>query len=186
MSGIDDVMVRFGRCCNPLPGERITGFITRGRGVTVHAIDCLRVMESDPQRRVEVGWDGAAGHFRPVQVEVTGVDAPGLLAAMSKAISSAGVNISRAEVRTGIDKKAVNVFELMVDSVDALNRVMRGLGKVKGVMKVQSGAGMSTTGKRAIATTAAPQAIGPYSQAVAVGDLIFLSGQIPSTPTAAA
>ena len=137
VSGIDDVMVRFGRCCNPLPGERITGFITRGRGVTVHAIDCLRVMESDPQRRVEVAWDGAAGHFRPVQVEVTGVDAPGLLAAMSKAISSAGVNISRAEVRTGIDKKAVNVFELMVDSVDALNRVMRGLGKVKGVMKVQ-------------------------------------------------
>ncbi len=137
VSGLDDVMVRFGRCCNPLPGEPITGFITRGRGVTVHAIDCLRVMESDPQRRVEVAWDPADGHFRPVEIEVTGVDAPGLLAAMSKAISSSGVNISRAEVRTGIDKKAVNVFEVMVDSVDALNRVMRGLGKVKGVMKVQ-------------------------------------------------
>ncbi len=137
VSGIDDVMVRFGRCCNPLPGERITGFITRGRGVTVHAMDCLRVMESDPQRRVDVAWDDAAGHFRPVEVEVTAVDAPGLLAAMSKAISSAGVNISRAEVRTGIDRKAVNVFEVMVDSVDGLNRVMRGLGRVKGVMKVQ-------------------------------------------------
>jgi GTP pyrophosphokinase len=130
-------MVRFGRCCNPLPGERIIGFITRGRGVTVHAIDCLRVMESDPQRRVEVSWDLTDGHLRPVQIEVTGVDAPGLLAAMSKAISSAGINISRAEVRTGIDETAVNVFEVMVDSVDVLNRVMRGLGKVKGVMKVQ-------------------------------------------------
>jgi GTP diphosphokinase / guanosine-3',5'-bis(diphosphate) 3'-diphosphatase len=137
VSGVDDVMVRFGRCCNPLPGERIIGFITRGRGVTVHAMDCLRVMESDPQRRVEVAWDPADGHVRPVEIEVTGVDAPGLLAAMSKAISSNGVNISRAEVRTGIDKKAVNVFEVMVDSVDALNRVMRGLGKVKGVMRVQ-------------------------------------------------
>jgi GTP pyrophosphokinase len=137
VSGLDDVMVRFGRCCNPLPGEPITGFITRGRGVTVHAIDCLRVMESDPQRRVEVAWDPSDAHHRPVQIEVTGVDAPGLLAAMSKAISSAGVNITRAEVRTGIDKKAVNLFEVMVDSVDALNRVMRGLGKVKGVMKVQ-------------------------------------------------
>ncbi len=94
-------------------------------------------MESDPQRRVEVAWESAGGHFRPVQIEVTGVDAPGLLAAMSKAISSVGINISRAEVRTGIDKKAVNVFEVMVDSVDSLNRVMRGLGKVKGVMKVQ-------------------------------------------------
>jgi guanosine-3',5'-bis(diphosphate) 3'-pyrophosphohydrolase len=137
VSGVEDVMLRFGRCCNPLPGERIVGFITRGRGVTVHALDCPRVMESDPQRRVEVAWDGSGGHFRPVQVEVMCVDSPGLLAALSKAISSAGVNISRAQVRTVPDRKALNTFEVMVDSVDALNRVMRGLGRVKGVMRVQ-------------------------------------------------
>ena len=136
VSGVDDVMVRFGRCCNPLPGERIVGFITRGRGVTVHAADCLRVLESDPQRRVDVSWDGAGGNFRPVELEVTGVDSPGLLAAMSKAISSASVNITRAQVRTLPDKKALNTFEVMVDSVAALNRVIRGLGKVKGVVKV--------------------------------------------------
>ena len=136
MSGVDDVMVRYGRCCNPLPGERIVGFITRGRGVTVHGLDCLRVMESDPQRRVEVTWDGAPGHFRPVQIEVACIDSPGLLAAMSKAISSVGVNITGAQVRTVPDKRALNTFEVMVDSVEALNRVMRGLGKVKGVMKV--------------------------------------------------
>jgi GTP pyrophosphokinase len=137
VSGVDDVMVRFGRCCNPLPGERIVGFITRGRGVTVHALDCLRVMESDPQRRVDVDWDGAVGNFRPVQLEVMCVDSPGLLAAMSKAIAATGVNITRAQVRSTPDRKALNTFEVMVDSVDALNRVMRGLGKVKGVMKVQ-------------------------------------------------
>jgi GTP diphosphokinase / guanosine-3',5'-bis(diphosphate) 3'-diphosphatase len=136
VSGVDDVMVRFGRCCNPLPGERIVGFITRGRGVTVHALDCLRVMESDPQRRVEVAWDGAAGQFRPVQVEVSCIDSPGLLAAMSKAISATGINITGAQVRTVPDKRALNTFELMIDSVDALNRVMRSLGKVKGVIKV--------------------------------------------------
>jgi guanosine-3',5'-bis(diphosphate) 3'-pyrophosphohydrolase len=136
VSGVDDVMVRFGRCCTPLPGERIVGFITRGRGVTVHGMDCMRVMESDPQRRVEVTWDGAPGHFRPVQIEVSCIDSPGLLAAMSKAISSAGVNITRAQVRTVPDKRALNTFEVMVDNVEALNRVMRGLGKVKGVMKV--------------------------------------------------
>ena len=135
VSGVDDVMVRFGRCCNPLPGERIVGFITRGRGVTVHAIDCLRVMESDPQRRVEVEWDDAPGHFRPVQIEVSCIDSPGLLAAMSRAIASAGVNITGAQVRT-VDKRALNTFEVMVDNVGALNRVLRGLGKVKGVMKV--------------------------------------------------
>jgi len=136
VSGVDDVMVRFGRCCTPLPGERIVGFITRGRGVTVHGIDCMRVMESDPQRRVEVTWDSAPGHFRPVQIEVSCIDSPGLLAAMSKAISSAGVNITGAQVRTVPDKRALNTFEVMVDNVEALNRVMRGLGKVKGVMKV--------------------------------------------------
>ncbi|HEY2386671.1 MAG TPA: bifunctional (p)ppGpp synthetase/guanosine-3',5'-bis(diphosphate) 3'-pyrophosphohydrolase [Candidatus Binatia bacterium] len=136
VSGVEDVMVRFGRCCNPLPGERIVGFITRGRGVTVHGMDCLRVMESDPQRRVEVEWDEAPGQFRPVTIEVVGIDSPGLLAAMSRSIASAGVNISSAQVRTGSDKRALNTFEIMVDSVDGLNRVMRGLGKVKGVMKV--------------------------------------------------
>jgi GTP pyrophosphokinase len=136
VSGVEDVMVRFGRCCNPLPGERIVGFITRGRGVTVHGLDCLRVMESDPQRRVEVEWDEAPGQFRPVTIEVVGIDSPGLLAAMSRSIASAGVNITSAQVRTGSDKRALNTFEVMVDSVDALNRVMRGLGKVKGVMKV--------------------------------------------------
>ncbi len=136
VSGVDDVMVRFGRCCNPLPGERIVGFITRGRGVTVHAIDCMRVMESDPQRRVEVEWDSVPGNFRAVAIEVIGIDSPGLLAAMSRAIASAGVNITGAQVRTVPDKRALNTFEVMVDNVDALNRVMRGLGKVKGVMKV--------------------------------------------------
>ncbi len=137
VSGVEDVMMRFGRCCNPLPGERILGFITRGRGVTVHAADCSRVMESDPQRRVEVSWDGSTGNFRPVLIEVMCVDQQGLLAALSKAITSAGANISKAQVRTLTDKKALNTFEVMVDSLDALNRVIRGLGKVRGVMRVQ-------------------------------------------------
>jgi GTP pyrophosphokinase len=102
----------------------------------VHAIDCPRVLESDAQRRIEVEWeDGAAGP-RAVTVEVMCVDEPGLLANMSKAISSAGVNISRAQVRSVPDKKAVNSFEVVVSHVDQLNRVMRSLGKVRGVMKV--------------------------------------------------
>ncbi|MFI5395121.1 MAG: RelA/SpoT family protein [Candidatus Binatia bacterium] len=136
VSGVEDMLVRFGKCCDPLPGERILGFITRGRGVTVHAVDCPRVLESDPQRRIEVVWeDGAAGP-RPVTVEVMCIDEPGLLAAMSKAISSAGVNISRAHVRSVPDKKAVNTFEVVVSSADQLNRVIRSIGKVRGVMKV--------------------------------------------------
>jgi len=136
VSGVEDMLVRFGKCCSPLPGERITGFITRGRGVTVHALDCPKVLESDPQRRIDVQWEDGKGTPRPVRVEVTCIDQPGLLAAMSKTISSAGINITRAQVHALGDHKAQNVFELMVASADELNRVMRSLGRVRGVMKV--------------------------------------------------
>jgi GTP pyrophosphokinase len=136
VSGVDDVLVRFGKCCSPLAGERITGFITRGRGVTVHALDCPKVLESDPQRRIDVQWENGKGMPRVVKVEVTCVDRPGLLAAMSKAISSAGINITRAQVHALGDRKAQNTFELMVSTADELNRVMRSLGRVRGVMKV--------------------------------------------------
>ena len=136
VSGIEDMLVRFGKCCDPLPGERILGFITRGRGVTIHAVDCPRVLESDPQRRIEAVWEDGAAGARPVTVEVMCIDEPGLLAAISKAISSVGVNITRAQVRSVEDKKAVNTFEVMVSSADQLNRVIRALGKVRGVMKV--------------------------------------------------
>jgi len=136
VSGVDDVMVRFAKCCSPLPGERIAGFITRGRGVTVHAEECVRVLEADPQRRIDVTWENGKGTLRPVHVEVTCVDRPGLLAAISKAISSTGTNIARAEVHSLGDSKAQNIFELMVSSVDDLNVVMRNLGRVRGVLKV--------------------------------------------------
>ena len=136
VSGVEDMLVRFGKCCDPLPGERILGFVTRGRGVTVHAVDCPRVLESDTERRIEAVWEEGAAGPRPVTVEVMCVDEPGLLAAISKAISSAGVNISRAQVRSVPDKKALNTFEVLVNSADQLNRVIRSLGKVRGVMKV--------------------------------------------------
>lgn len=136
VGGVDDVLVHFARCCNPLPGEHILGVITRGRGVTVHSVECQRLLESDPQRHIAVEWDNGASHLRPVKVEVLCEDRPGLLAAMSKAISSAGINIANADVRTLLDKRALNVFEVMVGSAHDLNRVMRNLGRVRGVVRV--------------------------------------------------
>jgi GTP diphosphokinase / guanosine-3',5'-bis(diphosphate) 3'-diphosphatase len=136
VSGVEDMLVRFGHCCQPLPGERVAGFITRGRGVTVHAYDCPRVLEADPQRRVDVRWEDGAATPRAVKLEVTCVDRPGLLAAMSKAISAAGININRAQVTAVGDHKAQNTFEVLVKNLDDLNGVMRNLGRVRGVMKV--------------------------------------------------
>jgi GTP diphosphokinase / guanosine-3',5'-bis(diphosphate) 3'-diphosphatase len=136
VSGVEDVLVRFGRCCSPLPGESIAGFITLGRGVTVHSASCPRVMESDPARRVDVVWDGVATALRAVKVEVVSVDQPGMLASISKVISSSGINIARAEVRTDGQQRAVSSFHLMVTSAEVLNHVMRAIGKLRGVLRV--------------------------------------------------
>src|SRR5262245_64646827 len=104
VSGVEDMLVRFGKCCQPLPGERIAGFITRGRGVTVHSYDCPKVLETDPQRRIDVQWENGKSTPRAVRIEVTCIDRPGLLAAMSKAISSTGTNIARAQVHAMGDR----------------------------------------------------------------------------------
>jgi len=136
VSGVEDVLIRFGKCCEPLPGERILGFITRGRGVTVHSTECPRVLESDPQRRVEVEWESGASGLRSVNLEVVCVDEPGMLAAITKSISNSGVNISRAQVQSTPDKQAVNSFEVVVGTADQLNRVMRAIGKLRGVVRV--------------------------------------------------
>ncbi len=139
VGGLDDVMVRFGGCCSPIPGERIQGFLTRGRGVTVHTADCPRVLESDPQRRIEVTWRDGATAEQSVRVEVVCVNQPGLLAAVSGAIGAAGVNIQNAVVKELPDGKARNVFELRVHHMEQLQRVLRAVRKVDGVLRVTRG-----------------------------------------------
>jgi guanosine-3',5'-bis(diphosphate) 3'-pyrophosphohydrolase len=136
VSGMGDPAVRFGRCCQPLPGERITGFMTRGRGVTVHTYDCPKVLDSDPARHVEVEWESDVTIARPVQLDVTCVDRPGLLAAMTAAIAQAGVNIRSVRSEPLGDRKAESHFEVMVRNLGDLKDVMRNLGRVRGVIKV--------------------------------------------------
>jgi len=137
VSGIGDMLVRFARCCNPLPGEAITGFITRGHGVTVHLAGCPVALATDPQRRVPVAWKAGEETLRPIELEVLCVDQPGLLAAMTKAIASAGVNISTAEVKTiGQDGRALSHFELKVSSATQLNNLMHTIAGIDGVMRV--------------------------------------------------
>jgi GTP diphosphokinase / guanosine-3',5'-bis(diphosphate) 3'-diphosphatase len=119
------------------PASEIAGFITRGRGVTVHAGDCPRVLASDPQRRSTVAWESGAAAPRAGALEVAVLDEPGMLAAITKAISGAGVNISRAQVRSAPDQQAVNSFEVSVRDAAQLNGVIRSIGKLRGVMSVR-------------------------------------------------
>ena len=82
VAGEDDVLVRFAKCCSPLPGDPIVGFITRGRGVTVHTLGCSKAVDQDPDRRVQVEWDGKLKQPRPVSVQVVSADKPGILASL--------------------------------------------------------------------------------------------------------
>ena len=137
IGGIDNVMVRFAHCCNPLPGEPVTGFITRGRGLTVHTIDCFQVQTSDPERRIDVQWDMQRKTVRPVKIRIICDDQKGMLVGISGAISQADANIVSATVHARGDKKGTNLFVIDVENLEHLNRVIREIKKVKGVSRVE-------------------------------------------------
>ena len=104
--------MQLSRCCNPVPGDRILGYITRGRGLTIHAVDCpnLEALDYDRERLVEVEWDSATPSTHAVKVSVMAVDKTGVLANVSSAIAECHANISRAEIATREDRKAVLDF----------------------------------------------------------------------------
>ncbi|HTO52096.1 MAG TPA: bifunctional (p)ppGpp synthetase/guanosine-3',5'-bis(diphosphate) 3'-pyrophosphohydrolase [Myxococcota bacterium] len=138
VSGMDNVLVRFAKCCSPVPGDSVEGFITRGRGVTVHTRDCPKVFHLDPDRRVPVTWEDVAG-APPVNVKVKVVseDRQGLLAAVTNKISGEGVNIDSAQIYTEPDKRAIQVFELSVKNRKHLDAVLRQIAKIRGVVTVE-------------------------------------------------
>ncbi|MEB2311314.1 MAG: bifunctional (p)ppGpp synthetase/guanosine-3',5'-bis(diphosphate) 3'-pyrophosphohydrolase [Sorangiineae bacterium] len=137
VSGIDDVLVRYAKCCNPLPGDAIIGFITRGRGVTIHRRECQKAFDTDPERRVDVSWDSKAKINRPVQLRVTTANKPGILATVSQTFSAQKINISEANCRAGDDGRACNVFTFFVSDLTQLKNVMKALQKVGGVVGVE-------------------------------------------------
>ncbi len=130
-------MVRFANCCNPLPGEPVTGFITRGRGLTVHAKNCPQVLASDIDRRVDIEWDMQRKTTRPVKIQVVCSDQKGMLVGISGAITNADANICSASVHARGDEKGTNLFEIDVENLEHLNRVIREIKKVKGVNRVE-------------------------------------------------
>ena len=137
IGGVDDVLVRFGRCCNPVPGDAIAGFITRGRGVTVHHVSCEKALATDPERRVDVQWDVRGDFKRPVTLRVLTADRPGLLADISNTFSKKGVNISQANCRATGDDRAVNTFEVTISDLKQLTELMRTIERLNGVYSVE-------------------------------------------------
>lgn len=139
VDGMDDVLVHFAKCCHPIPGDPISGFISRGRGVTVHRADCPKAFELDQFRKVDVAWtstQASEGQERMVRVRVISHDVPGLLKSMSEVFSVQGINIESAQIRTTKDKKAVCNFEVSVSNASQLNNAIYELQKIKGILGV--------------------------------------------------
>ena len=137
IKGVDNVVVRYAGCCNPLPGDKVVGFITRGRGVTIHTSDCKNVMDDDPHRKVEVEWDSTKEYIYPVRIRVYSDDKKGMLAEISNSISSHKANITNARVETTDEKKAIGTFEVEIRDLNHLKKVIKGLEKIKGVQRVE-------------------------------------------------
>jgi GTP pyrophosphokinase len=135
--GVEDIMTRYARCCNPVPGDDIVGFITVGRGVSIHTADCQRIGEFTPERLIEVEWDVEEVIPHPVGIRVVTVDRPGMLAKISSAIALCEVNIREATVTTTEEQRAFLNFVIDINDLNHLLQVMKTIRQVKGVISVE-------------------------------------------------
>ncbi len=138
VKGIEDILLHFAKCCNPVPGDEIIGYVTRGRGVSIHTTDCpgLVSLEVDPERRIDVQWDVSRKTPHTVRILVETVDRPGVLAKITSAIAECKVNISECTVQTSGDDQAHIHLDIGILDLSHLQRVMGEIGKIKAVLNV--------------------------------------------------
>ena len=138
--GTDDVMVFRAKCCNPIRGEKIVGYITRGKGVSVHAASCTNVLNLmfDPERRIDVEWDQAGGEA-PYTVRLTMQveDRKGMLAEISAKVSDINTNITNMQARTGDDQQARIDMTVEIRDLKHLDKVIKSIKGVQGVIGVE-------------------------------------------------
>ena len=138
VQGVDNLMVRLAKCCQPVPGERIAGVVTRGRGVSVHRADCPNAQEGrvEAERRVDLSWDVQDTRAFVVKLVIYGDDRQGMLGDLANAITGTGTNIRNAGVRA-MDGDARGTFLVEVNNLSHLKRVITAVRNVKGVRAVE-------------------------------------------------
>jgi len=138
IQGMGNLMIRLAKCCQPVPGEQIVGMVTRGRGLTVHRVDCPNVFEDrvPAERRVELSWDVPDTRAFVVKLLVFGDDRKGMLADLAQAVAEAGTNIVNADIRA-VDGDARGTFLVEVNNLSHLQHVIKAMGRVKGVRAVE-------------------------------------------------
>jgi GTP diphosphokinase / guanosine-3',5'-bis(diphosphate) 3'-diphosphatase len=137
VKGVDDILIRFGKCCQPVPGDSITGYITRGYGVTVHRAGCVNALKMNPDRQIEVEWNIEKSETYPVKIYIRSHDRVGLLADVVSNISKNEANILNAKTETQENKIVNSVFTIDVEDTEHLNRIISSLKKVKQVFEVK-------------------------------------------------
>jgi guanosine-3',5'-bis(diphosphate) 3'-pyrophosphohydrolase len=135
--GEEDVMIRYAKCCNPVPGDEIIGFISRGRGVIIHKADCANIIDFPESRIIEVEWDVKEKSIYSTRIMVLCSDRKGVLASITTAISNAEANISGARISTTEDQKALCEFELEINDLEHLKKVMRSVESTRDVISVE-------------------------------------------------
>jgi GTP pyrophosphokinase len=140
VKGADNLLVRFARCCNPLPGDEIVGFITRGRGVSVHRADCVNIPgpeDKEAHRLIEVQWDQEADANYHVDIEITGHDRRGLLNEVLQAVSESKTIMSQVSGRSTKNKMAIIHMTIIIHNTDHLHSVVEKIKRVKDIYSVQ-------------------------------------------------
>jgi GTP diphosphokinase / guanosine-3',5'-bis(diphosphate) 3'-diphosphatase len=138
IKGVDNVLYHTAKCCFPIPGDSLIGFVTRGRGVTIHRKDCPNIdnLALDGARLVDVEWKAADNATSPVRLLIETVDKPGMLASLSALISSVNINISNLKLRTTEDKKAHITFILDIKDRTQLSALTQKIAQLEGVLKI--------------------------------------------------
>lgn len=137
IDGIDDMLVKISRCCMPVPGDDIVGFITAGRGISVHKIDCANFLATDQERHIEVSWSAETSPGHQVQIQVVAQDQKGLIANVSSTANEYDANIVSMEARTSSDNLALVNLVLEVDGREHLAKVLMHLKKIGGVIEAR-------------------------------------------------
>lgn len=151
VKGEEGIMVKLARCCNPIPGDPVIGYITRGSGISVHRADCPNVLSNNPeeqQRLIEVAWDIGINEVYKVNIMITSGDRPGIMSEIMNIVSEAKVNISSLNCHTDKNKIAILHMGLDIVSLEQLEYVMNKIRRMKGVFTVERVLSTANGGKR--------------------------------------
>ena len=137
IKGVDNIKARFAKCCNPVPGDEIIGFITKGRGVAIHRTDCPNISNSqDTERFIEVSWDDENKASYPAEIQIRADDRFGLLSEITQKITDSDIGLMGLNARTDKDQIAIINLTLEIKDIDDLKQLMKKVKKIESVIDV--------------------------------------------------